>query len=103
MKALLDFVPLIIFFYLYKTVDPDDTQHPLLQLIGSAGGADNNNILVATTGLIISMLVVYGALFILQKFRLDKQQWIVLFMTVILVALPLCSVTIFIFVSRLPF
>ncbi|HFF4414827.1 TPA: septation protein A, partial [Acinetobacter baumannii] len=22
MKALLDFVPLIIFFYLYKTVDP---------------------------------------------------------------------------------
>ncbi|RIW82582.1 septation protein A, partial [Acinetobacter baumannii] len=28
MKALLDFVPLIIFFYLYKTVDPADTQHP---------------------------------------------------------------------------
>ena len=83
MKALLDFVPLIIFFYLYKTVDPKDTNHQLLQLIGSAGGADNNHILVATTGLIISMLVVYGALFIMQKFRLDKQQWIVLFMTVI--------------------
>ncbi|NNH78337.1 septation protein IspZ [Acinetobacter sp. ANC 5380] len=83
MKALLDFVPLIIFFYLYKTVDPKDTEHPLLQLIGSAGGIDNNNILVATTGLIISMLLVYGALFIIQKFRLDKQQWIVLFMTVI--------------------
>ncbi len=83
MKALLDFVPLIIFFYLYKTVEPDDTQHPLLQLISSAGGVDNNNILVATTGLIISMLVVYGALFVMQKFRLDKQQWIVLFMTVI--------------------
>lgn len=83
MKALLDFVPLIIFFYLYKTVDPTDTQHPLLKLIGSAGGADNNNILVATTGLIISMLVVYGALFVFQKFRLDKQQWFVLFMTVI--------------------
>ncbi|MFH4113805.1 septation protein IspZ, partial [Acinetobacter baumannii] len=30
-----------------------------------------------------SMLIVYGALFIIQKFRLDKQQWIVLFMTVI--------------------
>ena len=29
------------------------------------------------------MLVVYGALFVMQKFRLDKQQWIVLFMTVI--------------------
>lgn len=83
MKALLDFVPLIIFFYLYKTVDPKDTDHPLLQLIGSAGGIDNNNILVATTGLIISMLVVYGTLFFVQKFRLDKQQWIVLFMTVI--------------------
>ena len=83
MKALLDFVPLIIFLYLYKTVDPKNTEHPLLQLIGSAGGVDNNNILVATTGLIISMLVVYGALFFMQKFRLDKQQWIVLFMTVI--------------------
>ncbi len=83
MKALLDFVPLIILFYLYKTVDPKDTDHPLLQLIGSTGGIDNNNILVATTGLIISMLLVYGALFIIQKFRLDKQQWIVLFMTVI--------------------
>ncbi|OTG94343.1 septation protein IspZ [Acinetobacter sp. ANC 3832] len=83
MKALLDFVPLIIFFYLYKTVDPKDTHHPLLELIGSAGGIDNNNILVATTGLIISMLVVYGALFVMQKFRLEKQQWIVLFMTVI--------------------
>ncbi len=83
MKALLDFVPLIIFFYLYKTVDPKDTEHPLLQLIGSAGGIDNNNILVATSGLIISMLMVYGALFVIQKFRLDKQQWIVLFMTVV--------------------
>ena len=83
MKPLLAFVPLIIFFYLYKTVDPKNTDHPLLHLIGSAGGVDNNNILVATTGLIISMLVVYGALFFMQKFRLDKQQWIVLFMTVI--------------------
>ncbi|MDN5443527.1 MAG: septation protein IspZ, partial [Acinetobacter sp.] len=80
---LLDFVPMIIFFYLYKTEDTKNTDHPLLQLIGSAGGVDNNNILVATTGLIISMLVVYGALFFMQKFRLDKQQWIVLFMTVI--------------------
>ena len=83
MKALFDFVPLIIFFYLYKTVDPANTQHPLLKLIGSAGGVNNNNILVATTGLILSMLVVYGVLFVIQKFRLDKQQWLVLFMTVI--------------------
>ncbi len=67
MKALLDFVPLIIFFYLYKTVDPANAHHPLLKLIGSAGGVNNNNILVATTGLIISMLIVYGALFIIQN------------------------------------
>ncbi len=83
MKALLDFVPLIIFFYLYKTVEPNDKTHALLQLIGSPGGADNNHILAATTGLMLSMLVVYGILFVMQKFRLDKQQWIVLFMTVI--------------------
>lgn len=83
MKALLDFVPLIIFFWLYKTVDPKDAEHPLLQWIGSTGGVDNNNILVATTGLIISMLVVYGALFVRQRFHLDKQQWLVLIMTVI--------------------
>ena len=83
MKALLDFVPLIIFFYLYKNVEPNDKTHALLQLIGSPGGADNNHILAATTGLMLSMLVVYGILFVMQKFRLDKQQWIVLFMTVI--------------------
>ncbi len=83
MKALLDFVPLIIFFYLYKTVEPQDNHHALLQFIGSSGGVDNNNILVATLGLMISMLLVYGTLFVIQKFRLDKQQWLVLFMTVI--------------------
>ncbi|SDC27101.1 septation protein IspZ [Acinetobacter boissieri] len=83
MKALLDFIPLIIFFYFYKTVDPSNTHHPLLALIGSAGGKDNNNILVATAALIISMLVVYTALFISQKFRLEKQQWLILFMTVV--------------------
>lgn len=83
MKALLDFIPLIIFFYLYKTVDPKDNTHPFLQWIGSAGGVDNNHILVATSGLIISMLVVYGALFVRQNFRLDKQQWLVLVMTIV--------------------
>ncbi len=90
MKALLDFVPLIIFFiYIRQLIQPIHSI-PLLKLIGSAGGVDNNNILVATTGLIISMLVVYGALFIMQKFRLDKQQWIVLFMTVIFGGITLC-------------
>lgn len=83
MKALLDFIPLIIFFYFYKTVDPTNTHHPILALIGSKGGQDNNNILVATAALIISMIVVYTALFIFQKFRLEKQQWLIFFMTVI--------------------
>lgn len=83
MKALLDFIPLIIFFYFYKTVDPKNTHHPILELIGSTGGVDNNNILVATAALIISMVVVYTALFVFQKFRLEKQQWLILFMTVI--------------------
>ena len=89
MKALLDFVPLIIFFYLYKTVDPNDTQHPLLHLLGAHGGHGNNNILVATAGLIIAVVVVYGGLFIRQKFRLDKQQWFILFMTVVFGGLTL--------------
>ncbi|WLF84346.1 septation protein IspZ [Moraxella sp. ZY210820] len=83
MKAFLDFIPMIIFFYLYKTVDPKDTQHPFLQWFGAEGGVDNNHILVATAGLIISMLVVYGTLFVSQKFRLEKQQWFVLLMTII--------------------
>lgn len=83
MKAFLDFIPMIIFFYLYKTVDPKDTQHPLLQWFNASGGVDNNHVLVATAGLIISMLVVYGTLFVAQKFRLEKQQWLVLLMTII--------------------
>lgn len=83
MKALFDFIPLIIFYYLYKTVDPKDQNHPILQWFGASGGVDNNHILVATAGLIISMIVVYGTLFVSQKFRLDKQQWFVLIMTIV--------------------
>lgn len=83
MKALIDFIPMLLFFYLYKTTDPTNTHHPLLQLIGSSGGVDNNHILVATVGLIISMLLVYTGLFVSQKYRLDKQQWFVLIMTVV--------------------
>lgn len=82
MKALLDFIPLILFFYLYKTTDPNNTAHPLLTLFGVAG-VGNNHILAATLGLILSMLVVYGYLFISQKFHLHKQQWFVLIMTVV--------------------
>lgn len=83
MKAFIDFVPMLLFFYLYKTTDPKDTTHPLLHLIGSSGGVDNNHILVATVGLIASMLLVYSGLFISQKYRLEKQQWFVLLMTVV--------------------
>lgn len=84
MKALLDFVPLIIFYYLLKTVDPKDSNHPLLQLIDYSGGANNNDILVATTGLMLSMAIIYGGLFIYQKFKLEKQQWIILLLTIVL-------------------
>ncbi len=59
MKALLDYLPIIIFFYFYKTTDPKDSHHPLLQLVGSAGNTDQNHILVATCALLISTLVVY--------------------------------------------
>lgn len=83
MKALLDYIPLIIFFYFYKTTDPLDRTHPLLAFVGSKGAPDNNNILVATSALLISTLIVYGILFVFQKFKLQKTQWFVVAMTVI--------------------
>ena len=72
MKALLDYIPLIIFFYFYKTTDPLDRTHPLLEFIGSKGAPDNNNILVATCALLISTLIVYGCLLVFQKFKLQN-------------------------------
>lgn len=83
MKALFDYLPIIIFFYFYKTTDPKDNQHPLLELIGSAGNTDQNHILVATCALIISTLVVYGILFFAQKFKLEKMQWFIVVMSLI--------------------
>ena len=83
MKALFDYIPLILFFVLYKTTEPTDSNHPILQLIGASGGADNNHILVATAGLIAATIAVYGYLFISQKFRPEKQQWFGLLMTVV--------------------
>ena len=82
MKALLDYLPLIIFFYFYKTTDPNDNQHPMLQFIGSAGSADQNHILVATFALLLSTLIVYGMLLIFQKFHLEKQQWFIVASTI---------------------
>lgn len=81
MKALLDYIPLIVFFILYKTTDPKDTSHPLLTAIGTQG-VDNNHILAATAGLLITTLIVYVGLFIYQKYRLEKMQWFVVIMTV---------------------
>lgn len=83
MKALFDYLPIIIFFYFYKTTDPKDNQHPLLGLIGSTGNADQNHILVATCALLIATLVVYGCLFFAQKFRLEKMQWFIVIMSLI--------------------
>lgn len=82
MKALLDYLPLIIFFYFYKTTDPKDNHHPMLEFIGSAGSLDQNHILVATFALLIATLVVYGCLFVFQKFSLEKQQWFIVGSTV---------------------
>lgn len=82
MKVLLDYIPILVFFILYKTVDPKDSNYPLLKMIGSAG-KDNNHILAATAGLLIATLVVYTGLFIAQKFRLEKMQWFVVIMAVI--------------------
>ncbi|WP_410211961.1 septation protein IspZ [Aquirhabdus sp.] len=59
MKALLDFVPLVVFFFLAKT----------------------QTIFVATQGLIIASVVIYGLHFALQKGRLEKGQWITLLLT----------------------
>lgn len=60
MKAFLDFIPLLVFFYLFKTED----------------------VFVATQGLLLSTTAVYALHFGLQKGKLEKAQWITLFLTV---------------------
>lgn len=89
MKALLDYIPLIVFFYLYKTTDKANPNHPLLAFFGLTGSSTNNHIIVATAGLTLATLVVYGFLFVSQKFRLEKQQIFVLAMTVVFGGLTL--------------
>jgi intracellular septation protein len=54
MKALLDFIPLIIFFVLFK-------QHDIWE---------------ATKALLIATTIVHGIHFVLQKWRLEKMQWV---------------------------
>lgn len=82
MKALIDYIPIIVFFVLYKSTNPTDTTHPLLQLFG-AKGVDNNHLLVGTAGMLIATVIVYGILFFVQKFRLQKGQIFTLMMMIV--------------------
>ena len=69
MKQFIDFIPLLLFFIVFK-IDPrvvDIAGHEV-----TVGG-----IYSATAMLIISSLVVYGTLFIKQR-KLEKSQWLTL-------------------------
>ncbi|MCY1487431.1 putative intracellular septation protein A [compost metagenome] len=69
MKQFIDFIPLILFFIVYK-LDPRT-----IELAGHSlplGG-----IFSATAVLILSSVVVYGSLFLIQR-KLDKGQWLTL-------------------------
>ena len=69
MKQFIDFIPLLLFFIVYK-IDPH-----AVDILGHSfmvGG-----IFSATAMLIISSLVVYGILFITQR-KLEKSQWLTL-------------------------
>ena len=69
MKQFIDFIPLILFFIVYK-LEPR-----AVELAGHTymlGG-----IFSATAVLIISSAIVYGAIFLLQR-RLEKGQWLTL-------------------------
>lgn len=68
-KQFIDFIPLILFFIVFK-LEPRDVE--LAGQVFSIGG-----IFSATAMLIISSLVVYGSLFAMQR-RLEKGQWITL-------------------------
>jgi len=68
-KQLIDFIPLILFFIVYK-LDPRSVQ--LLGYETTFGG-----IFSATAVLIASSLLVYGSLLLLHR-RLDKGQWLTL-------------------------
>ncbi|WP_144924872.1 MULTISPECIES: septation protein A [unclassified Pseudomonas] len=69
MKQFIDFIPLLLFFIAYK-LDPRTVDIAGQSL--TVGG-----IYSATAVLIISSLVVYGALFISQR-KLEKSQWLTL-------------------------
>jgi intracellular septation protein len=68
-KQFIDFIPLILFFIVYK-LDPRT-----VELAGQS--FELGGIFSATAVLIASSVVVYGALFLLQR-RLEKGQWLTL-------------------------
>lgn len=59
MKALLDFIPLVIFFVVAKQQD----------------------ILTATQWLLVATTIIYAIHFVLQKWKLEKSQWITFILT----------------------
>jgi len=68
-KQLMDFIPLILFFIVYK-IEPRS-----IELLGQQ--VTFGGIFSATAVLIGSSLLVYGALLIFHR-RLDKGQWLTL-------------------------
>ena len=69
MKQFIDFIPLILFFIVYK-LDPRN-----VELAGQA--FELGGIFSATAVLIISSILVYGTLFLVQR-KLEKGQWLTL-------------------------
>ncbi|WP_263145570.1 septation protein A [Pseudomonas alcaligenes] len=69
MKQLIDFIPLILFFIVYK-LEPR-----VVELAGHS--VTLGGIFSATAVLIIASVVVYGAIFIAHR-RLEKGQWLTL-------------------------
>ena len=69
MKQFIDFIPLILFFIVYK-LDPRN-----VELAGQA--FELGGIFSATAVLIISSILVYGTLFRVQR-KLEKGQWLTL-------------------------
>mgnify|MGYP003587812339 FL=1 len=61
MKALLDFIPLIAFFI----------------------AARYNGILAAAGALLVATIIIYAIHFVRQKGKFDKQQWVVLLLTIV--------------------
>lgn len=79
-KQFIDFIPLILFFIVYK-LDPRS-----VELAGQT--FELGGIFSATAVLIISSIVVYGVLFLLQR-KLEKSQWLTLLACLIFGSLTL--------------